>query len=94
MPLLEVFIFLQLLDVITTLIGFRVGAQEASPLMRWLMATGPLQGMVLGKAGACVLVGYCVWTRRHRVIALANYFFAALVIWNSVIILTALSRPH
>jgi hypothetical protein len=28
------------------------------------------------------LGAYCVWTGRLRVIGWANYYFAALVVWN------------
>ena len=41
MALVQVFIYLQLLDVLTTLVGFKLGAAEASPFIQVLMHAGP-----------------------------------------------------
>ncbi len=46
---IEVFIYLQLLDFITTLIGMRLGLGEASPFIRWLMHVGPAAGLAVSK---------------------------------------------
>ena len=37
MSVVYIFIYLQLLDLLTTLAGFRMGAAEASPFLRMLM---------------------------------------------------------
>ncbi len=79
---LEVFVYLQVLDVFTTLIGLRFGAAEASPVVRLLMQAGPLAGLVIDKAGAVLLAGVCFWTRRSRVIGWINYWYFALILWN------------
>ena len=38
MALTQVFVYLQLLDLLTTLLGLRLGAVEASPFVRLLMS--------------------------------------------------------
>lgn len=87
----EIFAYLQLLDFITTLMGFRFGAQEASPFIRLLMHAGPVFGLVVSKVGAFVIAGVCLWARRQRVIQWINYWYAALVIWNLRMIMIAMT---
>jgi len=43
MGIYQIFVYLQLLDLLTTLLGFRVGAAEASPFVRLLMHVAPPQ---------------------------------------------------
>ncbi len=78
----QVFLYLQVLDVITTLLGLRMGAGEASPFIRMLMAFGPVTGLLGAKFIGIALGAYCVATRRFRTIQIVNYFFAALILWN------------
>lgn len=84
----EIFAYLQLLDFATTLLGFRFGAQEASPFVRLLMHLGPVTGLIASKFCAFAIAAACLWLRRQRVIGWINYFYAALIIWNLRIILT------
>ena len=86
---LHLFFYLQVLDLMTTLLGFRLGLAEASPFVRWLVHLGPIVGVVLSKAIAVVLGGFAVWSRRFHVIRSINYWFAALVLWNLGLILSA-----
>jgi hypothetical protein len=79
---LQLFVYLQLLDLITTLVGFRLGGVEASPFAHWLTGLGPTTGIVLVKVVALFIAGICLRYRKERVIAWANYFFAVLVVWN------------
>ena len=89
---LEVFIYLQLLDFLTTLLGLRLGASEASPFIRMLMQLGPAEGLALSKAVALSLGGLCIWLNRQHLIRWINYWYAALVAWNLVIIARVLDR--
>ena len=84
---LQVFIYLQVLDLTTTCLGFRLGLGEASPFVRMLMHIGPVEGVLLSKIGALLLGAYCVWRKRFGVIHLINYWYAALVMWNMALIL-------
>ncbi len=83
---LQLFLYLQVLDALTTWVGFRVGLSEASPFIRALMHMGPLTGLFASKLLAVVLGGYCVWRGRFRLIEILNYWYAALVVWNLALI--------
>ncbi len=87
---LQVFLYLQLLDFLTTLIGLQVGLGEASPFIRLLMAWGPAAGVALSKLVAFGLVGLCLWLNKRNVVRWINYWYAALVFWNILLILRAL----
>ncbi len=73
--------------MMTTLVGFHVGAWEASPFIRLLLHSGPLTGLILSKFVALGLAGLCLRTGRRRVIRWINYWYAGLVVWNLGIIL-------
>jgi hypothetical protein len=77
-----VFACLQLLDLITTLIGFRLGGAEVSPVARRLTDIGPAAGIALTKGLAFLIACICIWFHKRQVIRWANYYFAALVLWN------------
>ena len=81
------FLYLQMLDVLTTWLGLRLHCAEASPFIRYLMHFGPVAGLLGAKVIAILLGGFCVWRGRFRVIQLVNYFFAALVTWNMAMLL-------
>lgn len=85
---LQIFLYLQLLDVLTTWLGFRLGLGEASPFIRLLMQVGPMAGVLASKLVAVALGAVCVWRRRYSVISMINYWYAALVIWNFTLILS------
>ena len=79
---ISLFLCLQVLDVVTTLIGFRMGLAEASPFVRWLTHFGPVLGLVVSKFVALSLLSICVFLQRTRVIRLATCWYIALVVWN------------
>lgn len=85
----EVFILLQLLDLLTTLVGFKIGASEASPFIRLLMKAGPLTGLAISKVIAIALGGLCVYLQRHLILRWAVYWYSGLVAWNLIVILVA-----
>lgn len=87
---IEVFLYLQLLDFITTLIGLQLGLGEASPFIRWLMQLGPAAGLALSKLVAFVLGGACIWFKRRHLLRWINYWYAGLVVWNMGLILRVL----
>lgn len=81
-PSLAVFVFLQLLDILTTLLGLRVGAREGSLFIGRLMQVGPLAALLISKIIAVCLVGMAVRWHRPRVVVLVNYWVALVVAWN------------
>jgi hypothetical protein len=92
MALIQIFIYLQLLDFLTTLIGLRLGAMEASPFIRMLMHAGPLAGVALSKLFALALGGICVYCGKYRLIRFASYWYGGLVVWNLMVMLASPGR--
>jgi hypothetical protein len=90
--LIEVFLYLQVLDVLSTLIGFRLGAAEATPFVRLMIAWGPLNGLLFSKILAAGLAAACLVLKKRKLIHWINYWYAALVAWNLFTILRVLSR--
>jgi len=93
MASLWVFAYLQLLDVLTTLVGFSLGAGEASPFVQLLIRWGPVTGTVLSKAVAAGTVALCLWSKRVHLVRWINYWYAALAVWNLCVILRVLTAP-
>jgi hypothetical protein len=89
MGIAQAFIYLQLLDFLTTLIGFKMGASEASPFVRLLMYAGPQTGVAVSKLVALGLGGLCVYLKKQNLIRWATYWYSGLVVWNLMIMLTA-----
>jgi hypothetical protein len=89
MATVQIFIYLQLLDVLTTLVGFKMGAAEASPFIRVLMHAGPAAGVVASKVLALGVGGICVYTKKHRLIRWISYWYGGLVVWNLMVLLAA-----
>ncbi|HEV3197206.1 MAG TPA: DUF5658 family protein [Bryobacteraceae bacterium] len=89
MAISHVFIYLQLLDLLTTLVGFKLGADEASPFIRVLMHAGPVVGVVASKLVALILGGVCVYARKQNLIRWVSYWYAGLVVWNLMVMLTS-----
>jgi len=89
MGISQIFIYLQLLDLLTTLVGFKLGASEASPFIRILMHAGPVAGVAASKVLALGLGALCVYTGRNHLVRWATYWYAALVVWNLMVMLSA-----
>ena len=85
----QIFIYLQLLDLLTTLVGFKLGAQEASPFIRTLMHLGPATGVMASKVLALGFAGFCIFTKRGHLIRWVTYWYAGLVVWNLMVMLRA-----
>ncbi len=88
MSLISIFIYLQLLDLLTTLVGFRLGASEASPFIRVLMHAGPAAGVALSKLFALGLAGVCLYFKKNHLVRWITYWYGGLVVWNLMVILT------
>ena len=89
MSITYIFVYLQLLDLLTTFVGFKLGAAEASPFIRIMMHAGPGVGVTVSKVLALGLGGLCVYTGRYHVMRWITYWYAALVVWNLMVVLTA-----
>jgi len=83
----QMFLYLQVLDFFTTLIGFKLGLAEASPFIRVLLQCGPIVALLLSKAAALVLAGACILLHKHHLIRWVTYWYAGLIAWNLCTIL-------
>jgi hypothetical protein len=81
-PSLTTFVSLQTLDILTTLIGLRLGASEGSVFISRLMRLGPLQALLISKIFAALLVAMALRWKRPRVVVFLNYWFVLVVSWN------------
>jgi len=81
-PSLAVFVLLQLVDIVTTLLGLRIGAHEGSFFIGRLMKMDPMAALLISKLFAVCLVGMALRWRRPRVVVLLNYWSAIVVAWN------------
>jgi hypothetical protein len=92
-PSLAVFVALQTLDIISTLLGLRLGASEGSLFIAGLMRMGPFQALMLSKIFAVFLVAAALKFQRPRLVVFLNFWFAAVVTWNlGMILITELGR--
>jgi hypothetical protein len=89
-PSLGVFFSLQLLDVLTTMLGLCAGAHEGSFFIANLMRMGALPALLLVKLFASLLVLGVFSFKRSRLIVFLNIWFAAVVTWNLFIIVSVL----
>jgi len=87
--LAQIFIYLQILDLLTTLVGFKMGASELSPFIRMLMHLGPAAGVIASKVIALGLAGLCMYLGKTQLLRWASYWYGGLVIWNLGILLAA-----
>ena len=85
-PLLLTFFYLQLLDFLTTAIALKLGMVEASPFIRWLMHMGTQSGLLESKLIAVLLALICLFMNRMKLVRWINRWYAALVLWNLVIL--------
>ena len=87
--MIQIFVGLQLMDLLTTLVGFKLGATEASPFIRMLMHAGPTTGVVLSKILALALGGLCIYVGKCHLIRWISYWYGALIVWNLMVMLVA-----
>jgi hypothetical protein len=81
------------LDVLTTLMGLQMGAQEASIFIGRLMQVGPVAALLIAKLFAVLLVAAALQFKRPRLVVFLNYWFAIVVSWNLALIAWSLAAP-
>ena len=89
--LLVQYSYLQILDLMTTIVFLLHGVREANPLVRAVLnySPHPLEGLVLVKVAALALGIYC-WKRgRERLLTRINILFALVVAWNLAALIVA-----
>jgi hypothetical protein len=80
------FVYLQLLDLLTTVAFLLQGVQEGNPLVRWIIGASPnpLGGLLGVKILAVALGLFCWRMGKQRLLGRINLLFAALIAWNLV----------
>jgi len=86
-PSLYVFVALQMLDILTTIMGIRMGASEGSYFVGRLMRAGPMAALLIAKILAVAMVALALKFKRPRIVVFLNYWFAAVVTWNCILIM-------
>jgi hypothetical protein len=90
---IQVFVYLQILDYLTTMVGFRLGATEVSPfIVKLIHATSPAIGVGLSKLLGVFMGGLCIATHRTKLIGWISYWYAGLVVWNLCVLLAVGNR--
>jgi hypothetical protein len=89
---LLIFIVLQCLDVLTTLIFLNHGMAEGNPVVRWALsrAHAPWVGLAVSKLVAAMIGHYCWRSRRITLLKRANAGYSLVVGWNLVAIIPVL----
>jgi hypothetical protein len=92
-PSLALFVALQMLDILTTVMGLQMGAGESSTFIGRLMRVDPMAALLVAKLFAAALVAIALKMRRPRAVVFLNFWFAAIVSWNlAMIVITGLRR--
>lgn len=82
------FVGLQGLDLLTTMIAFRMGAFEVNPLVAHLTVTfGRFGGVLLSKL---IAIGIAMGVR--KLLWVINIFYVVIILWNSINLLSASVR--
>ena len=91
MGVLAQFIYLQILDVLTTVAFLLNGVAESNPVVKWAMraAPDPFSGLILLKVAALGLGVYCMLSARQQLLQKVNVFFAGLVAYNLLALILA-----
>jgi len=86
---LAFFIYLQLLDLLTTILFLKMGLFEASWLVAALIRWSPLLGVLLAKLGTVIIAMIAVHHHKARVMKVANLGYSGVVVWNLVCMILA-----
>jgi hypothetical protein len=88
---LPLFVALQCMDVLTTLLFLSRGVEEGNPLVRWTLsfAHSPWAGLVLTKMIAALIGGHCHLSGRLTLLRRANAGYSLVVGWNLITIAAA-----
>ena len=92
MQYVQIFLYLQVLDFLTTMVGFKLGVAEISPFVRYLIHFGPIAGVAASKVIAILVAGICIRLDKPHLVRWISYWYAGLVVWNICMIL--LSPPY
>ena len=74
MATLTEFIYLQLLDILTTIAFMMHGVGESNPIVRWAIREGPhpIWALFMLKGGAVLLALFCLYRSREKLLRKVN----------------------
>ena len=87
MSVLAEFIYLQVLDLLTTLAFMMYGIAELNPVVKWAMRPSAFGGLFLVKVAAVLLALVCMAHSKQRLLRGVNIFFAGLVAYNVLVLI-------
>lgn len=89
MHVLAEFIYLQVLDVLTTVAFMMYGVAEVNPVVKWAMRESPsaLGGLFLVKVAAVMLALFCMARSQQKLLRGVNIFFAGVVAYNVFVLI-------
>lgn len=89
-------VFLQLADLLTTLVFLSLGSQEANPIIRFFMRSmGALWGLLFAKfVIAGLLVEATFILKKSKLIKFANWGYMIVIIWNLFAIWARVLERH
>jgi hypothetical protein len=79
---LSLFIYLQILDFLTTMLFLKMGLFESSWVVGALVHWSPILGVMLAKAVAIAIGCLAIRYHKDRVVKLANVGYSGVVAWN------------
>lgn len=84
------FVVLQLLDLLTTMVAFHVGAFEINPLVAHLtFHFGRFGGVLLSK-----LITLFIIMGVKRLVWIANLVYLVIVLWNVIVLVLLSGKGH
>jgi hypothetical protein len=89
-----IFIFLQFMDLCTTMVAIHAGGVEKNFLVARFLFLGTLQGLILSKVLVLAIANVVVFARKDRVLGRANLAFGIIVLWNCSVILRLALRAR
>ncbi len=84
------FVLANISDVLSTLLGIQLGANEVNPFLSSLMEATSVPEALLVKLALACGVGYMVWRWRPKLLRIPTIAFALIAMSNVVVILTQL----
>ncbi len=87
-------LYLQLLDLLTTVLAILNGGAEANPLISWSIHLHGVYGLVAAKAVVAVLALYCAWSGRQRLLQRVTWLYAVIVVWNVLVAIGGTLARH
>ena len=89
MGVLSVFIYLQVLDFLTTILFLKLGLAEASWVVAALIRWSPFFGVLAAKLGTITLALIAIRLNKEQLMRWANVGYGGVVAWNLVCMIAA-----